>query len=75
MKLLLIIIGIVFLGVSFLYISPMIGIDIGIEIPFQLPEIGLEIRGIPVAGIGFAFLGIIFLLMGTKSRRMHRMMY
>ena len=55
------IVGIVMLGIGFLFIAPVIGFSI---LPFALPVIGPVLMGIPAMALGLLGLGVILMIAG-----------
>ena len=60
----LMLIGIILLGIGFLYFAPMLGMNF---LPFALPDFGFSFMGIPAIGAGLLVFGIILFIWGIKS--------
>lgn len=62
-NIMLILVGIILLGVGFLYFAPMIGMNF---LPFALPDFGFSFMGIPAVGAGLIVIGIILFIAGMR---------
>ena len=60
----LILIGIILLGVGFLYFAPMFGMNF---LPFALPDFGFSFMGISAIGAGLLGIGIILFILGMVT--------